>query len=177
MILIGDAPAQTAARQADWIVAMEPWRSLGFSREGLTRFLRQSARRAGGVLVASAGKRGPVLGIVCVQEGVLLGNFVALLAVKPEAAGQGTGRALMDAVAQRTFATRRWLYVSVDRENRAARAFYRKLGFRPVGRLPDLVRPGRLEILLRRAAPATDTTASPGRRAPARRTVRGRGRA
>jgi L-amino acid N-acyltransferase YncA len=119
------------------------------------------------------------LGIVCVQEGVLLGNFVALLAVKPEAAGQGTGRALMDAVARRTFETRRWLYVSVDHENRAARAFYRKLGFRPVGRLPDLVRPGRLEILLRRAAPAADTTASPGRGAPApaRRTVRVRGRA
>src|SRR6185436_5493645 len=75
VIVIGNATAQTAARQADWIATMEPWRSLGFSREGLTRFLRQSARRAGGVLLASAGKRGPALGIVCVQEGVLLGNF------------------------------------------------------------------------------------------------------
>jgi len=177
VIVIGNATAQTAARQADWIATMEPWRSLGFSREGLTRFLRQSARRAGGVLLASAGKRGPALAIVCVQEGVLLGNFVALLAVKPEAAGQGIGRALMEAVAQQTFSTRRWLYVSVDNDNRAARAFYRKLRFRAVGRLPDLVRPGRVEILLRRAAPAADTKASPDQGAPARRTVRVRGRA
>jgi hypothetical protein len=31
--------------------------------------------------------------------------------------------------------------------------FYRRLGFARVGRLPDLVRRGRVEILLRRPAP------------------------
>jgi hypothetical protein len=31
--------------------------------------------------------------------------------------------------------------------------FYRRLGFARVGRLPELVKPGRVEILLRKAAP------------------------
>jgi ribosomal protein S18 acetylase RimI-like enzyme len=42
------------------------------------------------------------------------------------------------------------LFVSADAGNRAALAFYRKLGFERVGRLPDLVKPGRVEILLRK---------------------------
>ena len=169
MIVVRPASALVAARQAGWIAAMDPWRSLGYRPEGLARFLRRSARAAEGVLVAAdeEARRGSLLGVVCVQEGVLLGNFVALLAVKPEAAGQGVGRALMDAVARQTFATHRWLYVSVDAGNRGARAFYRKLGFRQVGRLPDLIRPGRVELLLRQAAPPK--LAAPPARSRARR--------
>jgi ribosomal protein S18 acetylase RimI-like enzyme len=56
----------------------------------------------------------------------------------------------MDRVAARTFATRRWLYVSCDGNNRAALRFYRRLGFSRVGHLPDLVRPGHVELLLRK---------------------------
>jgi ribosomal protein S18 acetylase RimI-like enzyme len=167
VIIVGPATAPTAAGQAEWIAAIEPWRSLGYSREGLARFLKRSARAPGGVLVARTQARGAVLGIACVQEGVLLGNFVALLAVKPEAAGRGIGRALMDAVAEVTFASRRWLYVSVADRNRAARAFYRKLGFDRVGRLPDLVRPGDIELLLRKGAPPPTV---PTRRRARRRT-------
>jgi ribosomal protein S18 acetylase RimI-like enzyme len=57
----------------------------------------------------------------------------------------------MEHVAARVLARRRWLYVSCDAQNRGALRFYRRLGFRAVGRLPDLVAPGRVEILLRRA--------------------------
>ncbi|HEX2657894.1 MAG TPA: N-acetyltransferase [Polyangia bacterium] len=169
MIGIGHATAALAGRQGEWIAVIDPWRSMGFTPGGLAGFLQRSARPAGGVLVARENRRGPVLGIVCVQAGVLLGDFVSLLAVRPESAGRGIGRALMDAVAERTFAKRRWLYVSVDESNRAARAFYRKLGFERVGRLPELVRPGRVELLLRKPSP---TVAPPSRR-PSRRRVRG----
>jgi len=44
---------------------------------------------------------------------------------------------------------KRWLYVSADSGNRAALAFYRRLGFARVARLPDLIRAGSTEILLR----------------------------
>jgi ribosomal protein S18 acetylase RimI-like enzyme len=84
------------------------------------------------------------------QPDVLLGTFIALLAVKPGAAGQGVGRALVAHVARQTFARRRWLYTSSDARNRAAARFYRRLGFSRVGRLDDLVAPGRTEILWRR---------------------------
>jgi ribosomal protein S18 acetylase RimI-like enzyme len=103
------------------------------------------------VLAARAGGRrgAPADAIVVVQAPFLLGSFVALIAVRPEAAGQGLGRALMADVERRAG---RWLYVSADSGNRGALRFYRKLGFAPVGRLPDLIRPGRVEVLLRKAA-------------------------
>ena len=81
--------------------------------------------------------------------------FIALLAVKPGASGQGLGGALVAHVAARAFARRRWLFVSCDADNRAALRFYRRQGFARVGRLPDLVSAGRIELLLRKARPAT----------------------
>jgi ribosomal protein S18 acetylase RimI-like enzyme len=131
-----------------WIAAIEPWLSLGYSAAGLARWLGQSAR-AGQVLVTGT----PVQGIIVVQPQVLLGDFIALLAVRPEAAGRGLGRALVDHVAARTFRTRRWLYVSSDHANGPAARFYAKVGFHKVARLPDLVRDGRAELLWRKRRP------------------------
>ena len=141
-----------ARAQAAWIVALEPWRGLGYRAEALGRYLARKAR-SGAVWAARTSPHGPPLGVVVADDGVLLGGFIALLAVRPEAAGQGLGRRLVEHVAARTFAKRRWLYTSADGNNLAALRFYRRLGFARVGRLPDLVRPGRVEILLRKPAP------------------------
>ena len=152
MIEIRTASAALAARQGPWVAALEPWRSLGYEAGGLSRFLRR-AGGGGGALVAveaaAPGRPGRVAGILALQEGVLLGNFVSLLAVRGEAAGRGSGRALIAATEART-PPRRWLYVSADADNTGALAFYRKLGFKRVGRLPDLIRAGRVELLLRK---------------------------
>jgi ribosomal protein S18 acetylase RimI-like enzyme len=56
----------------------------------------------------------------------------------------------MDHVAARVLRGRRWLFVSCDAGNAGALRLYRRLGFARVGRLPDLVRAGRVELLLRR---------------------------
>jgi ribosomal protein S18 acetylase RimI-like enzyme len=143
-VRVRKAEPAAARRQAAWIVALEPWRSLGYGAAPLGRWLARMAR-AGRALAALEG--GAVMGIVVVQPEVLLGEFIALLAVRPEAAGQGIGRALVDQVAGRG---KRWLYVSSDATNRAAAAFYRRVGFARVARLPDLVKDGRTEILWRR---------------------------
>lgn len=152
MIEIRAASAALAGRQGTWLAALEPWKSLRYEATGLSRFLRRVAS-GGGVLVAveaaAPGRAGRVAGVLAMQEGVLLGNFVSLLAVRPEAAGRGIGRTLMSASEART-PPRRWLYVSADADNAGALAFYRKLGFKRVGRLPDLVREGRVELLLRK---------------------------
>jgi ribosomal protein S18 acetylase RimI-like enzyme len=139
-----------AARQAEWIVAIEPWLSLGYKQATLARYLRRMAR-ARQVLVAQE-QRG-VLGILVYQPDFLLGRFIALLAVKPESAGQGIGRALVAAVEQEAFETRRWLYVSSDSRNGPAARFYRKLGFSRAARLPGLLRDDRSEILWRKQRP------------------------
>jgi ribosomal protein S18 acetylase RimI-like enzyme len=148
-----------ARAQASWIATIEPWLGLGYRPDALGRYL---ARKAGtrSVWVIRATAKGPPLGIVVVDGGVLLGSFIALLAVRPEASGQGLGRALVEHVEARTLGTRRWLYVSCDGKNAAALRFYRSLGFSRVGRLPDLVRQGRTEILLRKAAIKAATRAA-----------------
>jgi ribosomal protein S18 acetylase RimI-like enzyme len=142
-----------ATRQAEWVVAIEPWLSLGYKQTALARYLRRMAR-ARQVLIAQ--ERTSVLGILVFQPDFLLGRFIALLAVRPEAAGQGIGRALVAAVEKETFKTRRWLYVSSDSRNRAAARFYRKLGFSRVARLPGLLRDDRSEILWRKQRRPSD---------------------
>lgn len=159
MIGVSAASPQLAGRQGEWIARLEPWLSLGYGAAGLARFLRRSARGQGvliardGALAGRAGRagRGQVVGVLVRQEGVLLGDFVALLAVRPESAGQGVGRALMAEMEAQTARRRRWLFVSADADNGGALAFYRKLGFRRVGRLPGLIKEGHTEILLRKA--------------------------
>lgn len=144
------ATAALARAQASWIVGIEPWRSLGYSATPLGRYLGRMAREREVWLARGAGRGAAPLGLVVVQDGFLLGGFVSLLAVRPESAGQGVGRSLMEHVAARVFAQRPWLFVSCDSANARALSFYRKLGFARVGRLPDLIKPKRVELLLRR---------------------------
>ena len=136
-----------ARRQAEWIVELEPWRSLGYRRARLAAWLAQAARDG---RVAAAGGPGRIQGLIVAQPNVLLGTFIALLAVRPEAAGQGLGCALVEQVARQTARQRRWLYTSCDARNRDAQRFYSRLGFERVGALPGLIRRGRTEILLRK---------------------------
>jgi len=147
------ATPAVARKQAEWIVGIEPWLGLGYRAPALGRYLARQAR-AGDVWIARTGARAPG-GIIVATDGFLLGGFIALLAVQPGASGQGLGGALVAHVQARVFARRRWLFVSCDADNRAALRFYRRQGFARVGRLPDLVSAGRIELLLRKARPAS----------------------
>jgi ribosomal protein S18 acetylase RimI-like enzyme len=148
MRIIRATPA-LARRQASWIVKQEPWRGMGYQAGPLGRWL---GRRAGLGQVSVALQDQAAVAIIVTQPEVLLGHFIALLAVAPGIAGRGLGRALVENAAARAAKQSRWLYTSSDTQNRAAAAFYRKLGFSRVGRLPDLVRAGRVEVLWRRPA-------------------------
>jgi ribosomal protein S18 acetylase RimI-like enzyme len=156
-LLIRKARRPEAVRQATWIAAMDPWRSLGYRADGLGRWLGRKAT-AGQVWLALVARR-PVGVLVCQPE-VLLGSFISLVAVSSDLAGQGIGRALVERTARQVFRKVRWLYTSSDQANRPAARFYRALGFRQVGRLPDLIAPGRTEILWRKGRPAITTTDS-----------------
>ncbi|HWJ57392.1 MAG TPA: GNAT family N-acetyltransferase [Vicinamibacterales bacterium] len=148
--IVGATPA-VARRQAEWIVGIEPWKGLGYRASALGRWLARLAQ-AGDVWLARTADGEPA-GVIVVTDSFLLGGFIALLAVRPGVSGQGLGTALVAHVEARVFARRRWLFVSCDAENRAALRFYRRQGFARVGRLPDLVRTGRVELLLRKARP------------------------
>ena len=138
-------PAE-ARRQADWIVGIEPWRGLGYRAPALGRWLARVAKR-GWVRAAVDGDA--VIAVMVLQPEFLLGSYISLLAVRPEAQGHGAGRALV-AAAARLEPGRRWLYTSSDASNRSAAVFFGRLGFSRIGRLPGLIRIGRTEILWRR---------------------------
>jgi ribosomal protein S18 acetylase RimI-like enzyme len=146
--MIVRATPAIARKQAEWIVDIEPWKGLGYRAQALGRYLARLAG-AGDVWVARSGGRAPE-GVIVATDGFLLGGFIALLAVQPAASGRGLGRQLVAHVEARVFAKRRWLFVSCDADNAAALRFYRRQGFTRVGRLPDLVRAGRTELLLRK---------------------------
>jgi ribosomal protein S18 acetylase RimI-like enzyme len=145
--VVAASPA-VARRQAAWIAGMEPWKGLGYRAPALGRYLARLAR-AGEVWVARAGGPTPA-GVIVASDGFLLGAFISLLAVRPGSSGKGLGKLLVAHVEARVFARRRWLFVSCDASNRAALRFYRRQGFTRVGRLPDLVQKGRVELLLRK---------------------------
>jgi ribosomal protein S18 acetylase RimI-like enzyme len=140
-----------ARRQATWIVAMDPWKAMGYAAAPLGKYLYRKAK-AGEVRTVVAG--GEVCALMVLQPDFLLGSFIALLAVRPEAAGKGLGRALLGRAEKEAFAARRWLYVSSDSQNSGAARFYRKAGFRRTATLPDLVRDGRVEWLWRKRRPS-----------------------
>jgi len=146
--IVRASPA-VARKQAGWIAGIEPWKGLGYRAQPLGRYLARLAR-AGSVWIAQAARRQPQ-GVVVTTDNFLLGGFIALLAVRAEASGQGIGQRLVAHVEARVFARRRWLFVSCDAANQGALRFYRRQGFARVGRLPDLVRAGRVELLLRKA--------------------------
>lgn len=149
MEIVRATPA-IARAQSTWIVEIEPWASLGYQAAPLGRYLGRMAKEREVWVARQTDKAKTPLGLVVVQDGFLLGAFVSLLAVRPDAAGQGVGRALMEHVAARVFQSRAWLFVSCDAANPRALSFYKKLGFQRVGRLPDLIKPKRVELLLRK---------------------------
>ena len=89
------------------------------AREGRTPFTR---RPVGFVMVRAAADEAEVL----------------TLAVAPRRRGRGIGRLMMDEMIRRLYFLRVGaLFLEVDEGNHAARALYRRIGFREVGRRPN----------------------------------------
>ena len=132
------------------VLASEPWITLGYGEAEAESIVRSSA--TDNLIVARAGDR--VVGFALSASGVLLGEYLRLLAVEPDRRTAGIGRQLMEELERRAFA--RWpnVYLCVSDFNTGARAFYRRIGYEEVGALPDLLTPGSAEILMRKTAGA-----------------------
>ncbi|MBZ0273726.1 GNAT family N-acetyltransferase [bacterium] len=148
------------ARVTDIMLAAEPWKSYGFSGEQIRSFIEGCVNaRVARVVVRDDGDEPPplwhtgvdpaaVVGVVVVQPGFLGGRFLEILALDADVRGRGLGRAIIDAIGRESPLQVRDLFVLVAESNAPARAFYERLGFRPVGPLPGLIREDRDEILI-----------------------------
>jgi ribosomal protein S18 acetylase RimI-like enzyme len=130
------------------VLASEPWITLGYGDAEAEAIVRSSS--ADNLLVARADRH--LVGFALSTPGILLGEYLKLLAVDADRRSAGIGRLLMEELERRAFA--RWpnVYLCVSDFNTGARAFYRRIGYEEVGALCDLLLPGKAEILMRKTS-------------------------
>ena len=139
-----------AAAIAAMLVALEPWRTLGYRSEVLTRYLLRCdpALHRFRILGGEA-----VIGILCVRYPWLRGPYIELVGVAPPARGGGIGSAILAWIEAQVQGQAGNLWACVSESNAAARRFYAGHGFREVVPIDDLVTHGHAEILLRKRLP------------------------
>ncbi len=71
-----------------------------------------------------------------------VGAYLRLLLVDEGLQGRGVGRRIMDVAEERARSWANHLYLLTTIDNLGARRFYERRGYRHVGDLPELVRPG-----------------------------------
>jgi GNAT superfamily N-acetyltransferase len=127
---------------------MEPWSVMNYPAEKLAAFLASQDEGVSRYLVSLGGGED---GVVSVRYPWLKGPYLELLALLPQAQGQGIGSSILawlESEALRHQARNLWVCASSF--NRPALRFYERHGFRPAANLPGLVAEGYDEILLRK---------------------------
>jgi ribosomal protein S18 acetylase RimI-like enzyme len=123
------------------LAAIDPWKRLGYGASQLALYLDKPDQALARMVI-------PGQGLICLRRPWLRGPYVEVLAVLPEAQGQGIGRRLLEWAAAKGGAN---LWACVSDFNAPARAFYARMGFVEVAMLPGLIEAGETEILLRKS--------------------------
>lgn len=133
--------AEDAAWAGPELAAREPWLTLGYAAEPLTAYLKSGDPCLARLTVWVNGERA---GVTALRYPWLRGPFLELLAITRP--GQGLGSAIVRWLAERS---QHNLWTSCTSFNTAARRFYERQGFEQAAILPDLIKPGFDEVLLR----------------------------
>lgn len=123
------------------LAALQPWQTLDYSAAALTAYLMRDDPALARFTLWADGERA---GVAALRHPWLRGPYLELVAVTVP--GRGLGSAVVAWAAARAGAN---LWTCVSAFNDAGRRFYRRQGFQEVAMLPDLVRPGFNEVLLR----------------------------
>jgi len=134
-------------KASEMLATMDPWLTLGYSSENLLKLLRRkdSALSRYWVLLSQE-----PAGVVCVRNPWLRGPYLELLAVFSPYQNMGIGSQIMRWIEEQARPKSGNVWVLVSSFNGRARKFYRSNGFYEITTLPDLVKPGYDEILLRK---------------------------
>jgi diamine N-acetyltransferase len=132
---------------SEQLATMDPWLSLGYSADGLFRYLL----RPDPALYRFVIFVGPTIsGLVSVRYPWLRGPYLELLAVLDEHKRRGIGREIISWIQMQCPRTAPNIWTLTSSFNAGARSFYRSLGFSEMVTLPDLISSGFDEILLRK---------------------------
>ena len=130
---------------AGFIVASDPWVTLGLTFEQATQRLTDPTRE---VHVATVEEE--IAGVLILfLDGVLKG-YIQTIAVHPEWRAHGIGTRMMEFAEQRIFQLSPNVFLCVSSFNANAQKFYAQLGYQRVGELTDFVVKGSSELLMRK---------------------------
>jgi len=138
---------QEAYHGGKLLSSVDPWHTLGYSSDSLSRYLlrHDPALNRYGVHVMEQ-----AAGIVCVRYPWLLGPYIELFALYAPYRRIGLGRRILEWIESQALLTSRNIWTLVSSFNESARRFYENAGFVAVAPLDDLVKSGYSEILMRK---------------------------
>lgn len=139
--------ASDAAAIAAMLVNLDPWRTLGYRSDQLTRYLLRGDPALHRFRILD---REALVGVLCVRYPWLRGPYIELVGITPQARGSGLGSAIVGWVETEVLGEAGNLWACVSAGNQAARHFYAGRGFCEIAPIDDLVSRGHAEILLRK---------------------------
>lgn len=140
-----DVPALAAM-----LSSMEPWLSYRVDRPAWERIL--SAVPGDEEALVALDDDDQIIGYVqfSYRGAFSLSGYIRTLAVAPGRHGSGLGRRLLTHVEDLIFARGPNVFLLCSASNEQAQAFYRAVGYEPVGRLNAYVLPGEDEVVFRK---------------------------
>ena len=141
-LLAGEVEARFCA---GFMVASEPWVTLGLTVEQALQRLTDPTRE---VHVAIVEER--VVGVLILFLAGPLNGYIQTIAVHPDWRCRGIGTRMVEWAEERIFRQSPNVFLCVSSFNTHARELYERLGFQRVGELPDFVKVGFSEILMRK---------------------------
>lgn len=143
-----EAEAQQCARM---MANSEPWLTLGRDHARSLALLSKPDRE---ITLACVGD--VVAGFTIINMGGAFVGYLQTICVDPARRGQGIGTALIAEAEARIFRDAPNVFLCVSDFNTGAQKLYKALGYEVVGPLPDYIKVGYSEILMRKSIGALD---------------------
>ena len=158
--LATDAEARACATL---MATSDPWITIGRTYEQALAIIHDDTRE-----VYLAYEAGEFRGFIILALRGPFAGYIQTIAVVPDARGGGVGSALIRFAEERIFSEFRNVFLCVSSFNPRARALYERLGYRPIGEIPDYIIDGESELLMRKVSAPPRAGVSPGAPEPTR---------
>lgn len=145
-IVIRELQSDDIEECIEMTVTTFPWSSFGLKRESARVFFKERLDKS---LIYVAEHVNEVAGFIAVKRDILFANYIRRLVVREDKRGLGIGRKLVEYVEELTREEglpNVFLMTSITNEK--AVAFYIKLGYEIIGKIPDFIKRGMDEYLL-----------------------------
>ena len=130
---------------ADFMVASDPWVTLGYTFEQALERLIDPTRE---VHVATVDEE--IAGVLILFLAGVLKGYIQTIGVHPNWRSRGIGTRMMTFAEERIFRISPNVFLCVSSFNLDAQKFYEQLGYQRVGELADFATTGHSEILMRK---------------------------